>query len=116
MENHNILNISKAEEFHRELNKSLPEYKLDTARDSSEGLKKLRENFFNIIILDSRIEDFPCENLIKKIINKNPESDLLIALGDPVERGDIFLRCGADDLLQLPLIGEEVRLKVKKLL
>jgi len=116
MEKHKILSISKSKEFHKELKKILPEFELNLAQDSTEGLKKLKEELSEITILDSRIEDFPCESLIKKILSKNPKSDLLVALEDPVEQGEVFLRCGADDLLQLPLVGEEVSLKVKKLL
>ncbi len=94
----------------------MPDFTLSTAEDSTEGLKKLREESPEIIILDSQIEDFPCESLIKKIQNKNPQSELLTATEYPAEQGEIFLRCGSDDLLQLPLIEEEVSLKVKKLL
>jgi len=116
MEKYKILSISKSEEFHRGLKKILSDFELKKALDSTQGLRKLKEDPSEIIILDSRIEDFPCESLIKKISNKNPKSDLLIALDDPVEQGENFLRCGADDLLELPLIDEEISLKVKKLL
>ena len=116
MEKYKILSISKSEEFHQGLKKILSDFELKKALDSTQGLRKLKEDPSEIIILDSRIEDFPCESLIKKISNKNPKSDLLIASDDPVLQGENFLRCGADDLLELPLIDEEVSLKVKKLL
>ena len=116
MGNHKLLIISKSDEFQKELSGILPEFELDIARDSTEALKKLKEVPPEITILDSRIEDFPCESLIKKIINKSPESDLLIAVEDPAETKESLLSCGADDLLQLPLMGEEVSLKVKKIL
>jgi DNA-binding NtrC family response regulator len=116
MENHKILSISKSQEFHQELKRLLPDFEFTIAQDSTEALKKLKEEPSEIVILDSRLEDFPCESLIKKVLNKYPKSDLLVALENPVEQGEIFLRCGSDDLLQLPLTGEEVSLKVKKLL
>ena len=116
MGNHKILSISKSQEFHQELKKFLPDFELAPAQDSTEALKKLKEEPSEITILDSRLEDFPCESLIKKIQNKNPQSELLTATENPAEQGEIFLRCGSDDLLQLPLIEEEVSLKVKKLL
>ena len=115
-ENHKILGISKSDEFHQELKKILPDFELSLALNSTEGLKKLKEEPSEIVILDSRIEDYPCESLIKKIASKNPRSDLLVASEEIPEQGEIFLGCGADDLLQLPLAPEEVRIKVKKLL
>jgi DNA-binding NtrC family response regulator len=115
-QNHKILSISKSGEFHQEIRKILPDFEISAARDSAEGLKKLREESAGIVILDSRVEDYPCESLIKKIANKNPRTDLLVASEEIPEQAEIFLGCGADDLLQLPLASEEVRIKVKKLL
>lgn len=94
----------------------MPDFEFTIAQHSTEALKKLKEEPSEIVILDSRIEDFPCESLIKKALSKYPKSYLLVALENLVEQGELFLRCGADDLLQLPLTGEEVSLKVKKLL
>ncbi|HVP35632.1 MAG TPA: sigma-54 dependent transcriptional regulator [Terriglobales bacterium] len=116
IQNHKILSISKSSEFHQEIKKILPDFEVSTAQDSTKGLKKLKEEPSDIVILDSRIEDYPCENLVKKIANKNPRADLLLASEETPELGEIFLGCGADDLLQLPLEPEEVRTKVKKLL
>jgi DNA-binding NtrC family response regulator len=116
MDKRKILSISKSEEFQKELKKILPDFELISAQDSTEGLKKLKEELSEIAILDSRIEDFPCDSLIKKILIKNPKTNILVALQDQDEQGDIFIRCGADDLLKLPLISEEVSLKVKKLI
>src|SRR3989337_472086 len=78
-ENHKILGISKSDEFHQELKKILPDFELSLALNSTEGLKKLKEEPSEIVILDSRIEDYPCESLIKKIASKNPRSELLVA-------------------------------------
>lgn len=116
IQNHKILGISKFSEFHQELKKILPDFEVSTAQDSTEGLKKLKEKPSEIVILDSRIEDYPCESLIKKIANKNPRADLLVASEEISDKGEIFSGCGADDLLQFPLSPEEVRVKVKKLL
>jgi DNA-binding NtrC family response regulator len=115
-QNHKILSISKSVEFHQELRKILQDFEVSTALDSTEGLKRLKEEPSEIVILDSRVEDYPCESLIKKIANKNPRADLLVASEEISEQGEIFLGCGADDLLQFPLAQEEVRTKVKKLL
>lgn len=115
-QDHRILSISKSSEFHRELKDILPDFEISTARDSTEGLKKLKEEPSEIVIVDSRIEDYPYESLIKKIANKNPRADLLLASEEAPEQGEVFRGCGADDLLQLPLSPEEVRVKVKKLL
>jgi DNA-binding NtrC family response regulator len=116
MDKRKILSISKSGEFQKELKKIFQDFELVSAQDSTEGLKKLKQEPSEIAILDSRTEDFPCDSLIKKILIKNPKTNILVALEDQEEQGDIFIRCGADDLLKLPLIGEEVSLKVKKLI
>lgn len=115
----NILIISPDTKLSRGIERALsdihPQIKIvPTSRD---GLKKVREQRFDTVITDSRLEDFSCPILIRKIMAKAPHADILVGL--PVEnlfRQKELLDCGADDVFEIPLNPKEIHLKVNKLL
>lgn len=88
-----------------------------TVPNSRDGVKKLREERFDIVVSDSRMQDFSCPVLIRRIIARSPQADILVGL--PLEdlyRQQELLDCGADDVFEIPLKPEEFHLKASKLL
>ena len=83
-----ILIISSDDKLQQGISKALsdllPRIKAESA--SREGLKRIREEKFDIVLTDSRMEDLSYLTLIRKIISKSPEADILVGL--PIE--DIF--------------------------
>jgi DNA-binding NtrC family response regulator len=83
---------------------------------SREGLKRIREKNFDMVIADSRLTDFSCEVLVRRIISKSPQSDVLVGIpAEDLDRQAEVLNCGADEVFQIPLAPEEIHLKVSRL-
>jgi DNA-binding NtrC family response regulator len=99
----------------RALSDSHPQIK--TVPTSREGLKRVREAEFDMVITDSRLTDFSCPILVRKIMARSPQADILVGL--PVEKlysQQELLDCGADDVFEIPLKPEDLHLKVNKLI
>ena len=86
---------------------------LKEAESSAFALKLLNEQSFDFILLDSEIEDLPCESLLRKINLKSPQSEIFVTLE---KSGDqtALKNCGADDVIGFPLDKEELHLKINK--
>jgi DNA-binding NtrC family response regulator len=115
----NILIISPDVKLSRSIGRSLSDVspQIKSAPAARDGLKKLREEEFDIVISDSRLQDFSCPVMVRRIIARAPQADILVGL--PVEdlyRQQELLDCGADEVFELPLKPEEFHLKVSKLL
>jgi len=114
-----ILIISSDTGLCRETGRALADInpRIKTVPSSRDGLKKMREERFDMVITDSRLEDFSCTILIRKIMAKSPQTDILVGLPTQgLSRQKEFLDCGADDVFEIPLKPEELHLKVNKLL
>ena len=111
-----LLVISAEQDFRKKINQIVSDLDLKTkeSQNTQEGLKFLKEERFDFAVLDSRVEDLPCENLIRKINTKSPFSEILVAV-DSSLNAERLVSCGADDTLGLPLEKEEVHLKIKRL-
>ncbi len=114
-----ILIISSDDKLQPGIGKALSDIlpQIKTTLTSREGLKRIREEKFDVILTDSRMEDLSYQTLIRKIISRSPEADILVGL--PVE--DLFqineiLENGADDVFEIPLEPEDLHLKVSRLL
>ncbi|MGB7063419.1 MAG: sigma-54 dependent transcriptional regulator [Candidatus Zixiibacteriota bacterium] len=84
---------------------------------SRDGLKKVRDERFDLIISDSRLTDLSCPVLIRRIMARDPRPDILV--GVPMEnwhRQQELLDCGADDVFEIPLKPKEFHLTVSKAL
>jgi len=115
----NILIISPDTKLQQGIDKALSDInpRLKIASTGREGLKRIREEGFNLVLTDSRLDDLSCQVLIRKIITRSPEADIMVGL--PVEDSYLpneILECGADDVFEIPLKAEEVHLKVNRLL
>ncbi len=114
-----ILTISPDTKLSKGIDKALSDInpQIKTVSSSRDGLKKVREERFDIVISDSRLEDFSCPVLIRRIIAKSPQADILVGLPtESIFRQKELLDCGADDVFEIPLKPEELHLKVNKLL
>jgi DNA-binding NtrC family response regulator len=91
--------------------------RIESVPTSREGLKRIREKDFDMVIADSRLTDFSCEVLVRRIASKSPQSDVLVGIpAENLGRQAEVLSCGADEVFEIPLAPAEVHLKVNKLL
>ncbi|MGB8657360.1 MAG: sigma-54 dependent transcriptional regulator [Candidatus Zixiibacteriota bacterium] len=114
-----ILIISSDGQLQQGIGKALSDInaRTITALTSRDGLKKIREERCDMVIADSRLEDFSCPVLIRKIMAKTPDADVLVGLPtEDLHRQNELLDCGADDVFEIPFKPEEVHLKVSRLL
>jgi DNA-binding NtrC family response regulator len=115
----NILIISPEAKLTREINRALSDVgpQIKTVPTSRDGLKKVRDEKFDALIIDSRLEDFSCPALIRKIITRSPQTDILVGLtAENLNRQQELSDCGADDIFEIPLESEEFHVKLNKLL
>jgi DNA-binding NtrC family response regulator len=114
-----ILVISQDKKLHQDIKKTLSDLskEIKWSQTSRDALKKLREEKFDLSVIDSRMEDLSCDLLIRKILTKDPYVDILVGVeAEDKDREKEFLDCGADEVFELPLKTEEFHLKIKKLL
>jgi len=114
-----ILVISQDKRLHQKTKKTSSDLsgEIKWAQTSREALRRLKEEKFDLAVIDSKIEDLSCDLLIRKILAKDPYLDVLVGLAvKDRDREKEFLDCGADEVFELPLEVEEFGLKIKKLL
>jgi two-component system response regulator HydG len=113
-----ILVVSQIESFFKDTKEMLSDISSDIkwANSGALCLKMIKEERFQLVVLDYNLSDLPGQNLIKKITRRSPRSDILVALEEKQEEHKQLLSWGADDTLNFPLNQEEVHLKVTKLL
>lgn len=114
-----VLIISLDAKLHQGIGKALSDInpQIKTALTGRDSLKRLREEKFDLLIADSRLEDLSCQILMRKIITKRPEADILVGLpSEELYRQNELLDCGADEVFEIPFKSEELHLKVNKLL
>jgi DNA-binding NtrC family response regulator len=115
----NILIISPEARLLQEIGKALSDFnpQIDSAPASREGLKRIKEKSFDLVITDSRLDDFSCTVLIRRIMSKAPGADVLVGIETGnINRQQEILNCGADEVFEIPLKSEELHLKVGRLL
>ncbi len=114
-----ILVISHDNRFYQEIKKTSSDVskQITWVRASREALKRLREQRFDAVVIDTRISDLSWDLLIKRILSKDPHLDVLVGIAPEEKDGERqFLDGGADEVFELPLNPEEFHLKIKKLL
>jgi DNA-binding NtrC family response regulator len=115
----NILIIIPDVKLSREISRALLDInpQIVSVPASRDGLKKIREERFDIVVSDSRLQDLSCYVLIRRVLTKAPQADILVGLAEEeLYRTQEILDCGADDVFEIPLKSEEFHLKVSKLL
>lgn len=113
-----VLSISPHPEFREQIAGILLEIKAEVyaAEDSQQGLRILKEAPADAVILDSRLKDLQLGRLIRKIQEKSPLSDILVALdrSSDLSSGDL-LAIGVDEIVEIPPDPQEVAFKVRNL-
>jgi len=110
-----ILVISFDDSLYPQVTGILSELNLQPALaiDCAKGLKQVREKRFDFVLVDSRMKDLPCENLIRRIANKSPSTEILVAKDEETD-AETLISAGADEILNLPLDREEFQTKIRK--
>ena len=113
-----ILTISPRSEFSEQLSKILasPSAQATSVSDSQQGLKILKDRRFDFVILDSRLQDLSLEKLIRKVVEKSPLSEIVLAFENaPALNPSNLASYGADEIIDIPPLAEEVSFKIKNL-
>jgi diguanylate cyclase (GGDEF)-like protein len=93
------------------------EYSVRTACGGSEALRKIEEVKHDIVILDVRMPDVGGEDVLRNILEKSPETQVMMITGyGSIEDAVKFMGLGAVDYVVKPIILDELRLKVERLL
>jgi len=111
-----ILVITSDDSLYPQITDILSDLNLESnlAADCTKGLKQIRERRFDFVLVDSRMKDLPCENLIRRITNKSPSTEILAAKDEEID-AEALISAGADEILNLPLDREEFQTKIKKI-
>ncbi len=96
---------------------TLTEYTLITAHDFSEGLRLARQGYFDLYILDNWLPDRSGVELCRAIRDFDPHTPILFYSAAAYERDiEDALRAGAQDYIVKPVISEELRRAVSRLI
>ncbi len=114
-----ILLAEDEENLHEalKLNLELEGYDVTSAFTGSEALKKVQEEYFNLLILDVMLPDVDGINVTETIRVQNNDVPILILSAKNTSSDRVLgLKKGADDYLTKPFNLEELLLRVQKLI
>src|SRR4028118_1737241 len=115
----NILLVEDEENLHEalKLNLELEGYEITSAYDGTEALKAIKDEYFDLIIMDVMLPHVDGITVTETIRIQNNEVPILI-LSAKNTSGDrvLGLKKGADDYLVKPFNLEELLLRVDKLI
>lgn len=114
-----ILVVEDEENLHEtlRLNLEIENYEITSAYTGSEALKAVKEEYFDLIILDIMLPEIDGINVIERIRIQNLDTPILILSAKNSNADKILgLRTGADDYLTKPFNLEELLLRVNKLI
>ena len=96
---------------------TLTEYTLSCARNFNEGLRLARQGYFALYILDNWLPDRSGVELCRAIREFDPHTPVLFYSAAAYERDiEEALRAGAQDYLVKPVISDELRQAVSRLI
>jgi len=96
---------------------TLAEYTLIYARDFNDGLLAARRGYFDLYILDNWLPDGTGIGLCRAIREFDPHTPILFYSAAAYERGiQVALRAGVQDYLVTPVIPNELRQAVSRLI
>lgn len=86
-------------------------------RTGSEGLKKLKENDYDLAILDLMLPELRGEEILEKVKAANIQTPLLIlTANDNVHKKAKLLEGGAEDFIQKPFTFDELFARIQAIL
>jgi len=99
------------------LNLELEGYEVSTASDGAQALKKVNEEYFDLIILDIMLPEIDGISVCETIRLKNTQLPILMLSARTSSADRILgLKKGADDYLTKPFNLEELLLRIHKLI
>jgi DNA-binding NtrC family response regulator len=91
------------------------EFKVDSVRTGVEAIKKLKKEFYSLIILDVKLSDMDGIKLIGLIEDTKPEIRKLITTGYPsIETAQEAIRYGVHEYIIKPFSNEQMLELVEK--
>jgi DNA-binding NtrC family response regulator len=79
-------------------------YKISTAEDGRKALEKVRNNFYNLVLLDIKLPDMEGTDLLLEFRQLNPKMKTIIITGYSTRENAInSLNLGADGYLEKPV-------------
>src|SRR4051812_4819898 len=117
--NASILLVEDEENLHEalRLNLELEGYGVSSARDGSQALKAVDQEYFDLIIMDIMLPEVDGITVIETIRVHNNEVPILILSAKNTSADRVLgLKKGADDYLTKPFNLEELLLRVQKLI
>ncbi len=114
-----ILLVEDEENLHDtlRLNLEIEGYEISSAYNGTQALKAVKEEYFDLIILDIMLPEIDGINVIERIRIQNLEVPILILSAKDTSADKILgLRTGADDYLTKPFNLEELILRIHKLI
>ena len=119
MAKQSILLVEDEENLHEalRLNLELENYEITSAYDGAEALKKVQQEYFDLIILDIMLPEIDGISVMESIRVQNNEVPILILSAKNTSADRVLgLKKGADDYVTKPFNLEELLLRVQKLI
>lgn len=92
-------------------------YDVDTAEDGKEAIRKSKDNFYNLALLDIKLPDMEGTELLTKMHRNTPQMMKIMITGYPtLENAVEALNLGADAYVIKPLNPEELHRVVEETL
>lgn len=116
---HSVLLVEDEENLHDalKLNLELEGYEITSAFDGHEALKKVQEEYFDLIIMDVMLPGIDGVSVTESIRLQNNDVPILILSAKNTSADRVAgLKKGADDYLTKPFNLEELLLRVQKLI
>ncbi|MBI5279037.1 MAG: sigma-54-dependent Fis family transcriptional regulator [Burkholderiales bacterium] len=96
---------------------SAPEYEVETVEDSSEAIRRVAENGYDVLVLDIRMPRIDGLQVLQHVKERHPDVDVIMMTGlSEIGTAVQAMKLGAFDYLPKPFDPEELRLAVERAL
>ena len=117
MSNEKILVIDDEKNIRNNLTKCLTDYDVETAVNGEEGLKKFRDEEYDLVLLDMKLPGISGIDVLAKIKEVDPGAIVVMITGyGSVETAVKTMKLGAVDYLSKPFTCDEILEAVKSVL
>ena len=95
---------------------SLEKYSCSGAADAREGLVRMKETPFDVLITDMKMPGMDGLDLLKKVKTDFPKTQVILVTGfGSIENAVEAMRVGAVDYITKPIIDDEIKLAIKRI-
>ena len=93
------------------------EYEVETVQDGREGLRKIAENNYDVLILDIKMPGIDGLEVLQRVKESHPDIDVIMITGlHEIEAAVKAMKLGAFDYLPKPFDPAELRIAVERAL